>query len=192
MRDRAERVSARLYVLALLERGRADSLTPMGGRYYEEERVCEECGERFWGTTKANFCGAACRCRTWRKQRSMMGAVNVAALCAEVLRRRSGAQPYSKLYPRLFRALAAELRKSGWDPIELLMTLPDEPATDGDTDAPGGMEGAAPTRRRWLHPPDMEIEMLTARIRERTEQGRSTVWHEERIKQLRQVLEAQS
>ncbi len=56
---------------------------------------------------------------------------------------------------------------------------------------PVALKGQRLPRRRWLHPPDVEIEMLTARIRERTEQGRSTVWHEGRIKQLRKVLEAQ-
>lgn len=40
--------------------------------------------------------------------------------------------------------------------------------------------------------PDVEIERLTARIRERTAQGWSTAWHEARLKQLRKMLEAQA
>ncbi len=158
-------------------------------RYFEEERICEECGERFWGTVKANFCGVSCRCRAWRKQRSMVGGAQVAELCAQVLERRTGAGASSKLYPRLFRALAAELRKSGWDPIELLMTRPDEPASDEDI-APGGFEGKAPERRRWLHAPEREVELLAQDIQTRSAEGRSVTWHQKRHAQLQAVLAA--
>ncbi len=160
-------------------------------RYFEDERRCEQCGERFWGNTKANFCGAACRCRAWRQQRLMMGGVDVARLCGEVMRRRKSGEAYSKLYPQLFRALAAELRKSGWDPIELLMTRPDEPASDADT-SPGGFEGQAPTRRRWLHPPERELELLEQDIQTRSAEGRSVAWHKERHAQLQALLQARA
>jgi hypothetical protein len=163
------------------------------GRYYEDERRCEECGERFWGTAKANFCSTACRSRAWRKQRAERRAVGVAELCAQVLERRKGAQASpSKLYPRLFRALAVELRKLGWDPIELLMSWPDEPATDEGEEAPGGIEGSAPNRRRWLHAPADEIERLRRAIEERQYARRNTVWYEARLAQLERWMRMQS
>jgi hypothetical protein len=161
-------------------------------RYFEEERECEQCRQSFWGTAKANFCSTSCRARRWRADQSLRRSRELADLCAEVLRRRSAeSASWSKLMPRLFRAVAAELRRNGWDPIELLLDTPDEPAMPDDT-APGGIDGAAPRRRRWLHPPDVELAALEKRIAERQESGLSTRWHEGRRAQLLRALMAKS
>jgi hypothetical protein len=97
------------------------------------------------------------------------------------------AQSSGRLLARLFRACAAELRRRGLDPIELLMSVPDDPASDADT-APGGIRGAAPTRRKWLYPPEVELEKLDEVIAKRLERGHSVAWHEERREQLAEYL----
>ena len=83
--------------------------------------------------------------------------------------------------------VAVELRKRGWDPIELLLSAPDEPASPGDV-AAGGIEGAAPARRRWLHAPEEELALLETRIAERAERGKASPWHVERRSQLLRLL----
>ena len=111
-------------------------------------------------------------------------------LCAEVVQRgKLGGASYSKLLPRLFRATAAELRKRGWDPIELLISRPDEPASEPD-DAPGGIEGVSPQRRRWLYPPEVELEKLDAMIAERLKRGAGVTWFVERRAQIAEYLAA--
>lgn len=160
--------------------------------YYKVERACEECGERFWGTRRARVCSESCRGRLWRKQKSWRESVQLADLCKEILmRRNSSSASWSKLLPRLFRATAAELRRRGWDPLELLMGMPDEPVNDDDS-APGGIEGQAPHRRMWLHPPERELEIVELAIAQRAREGAALTWHEERRKQLLHILAARS
>lgn len=159
--------------------------------YYKVERACDECGESFW-STGAKVCSVACRSRQWRKNQAKARSVTLADICKEVMMRRaSGSASYSKLLPRLFRATAAELRKRGWDPIELLLTIPDDPATASDT-APGGIESTGPSRRMWLHAPERELELLKETIAEREEEGFSAKWHRERAATLEALLEARN
>ena len=88
---------------------------------------------------------------------------------------------YSKLLIRLLRLVAADLRKRGWDPVELLQGTPDDPIT-GNDDAPGGIEGEPPSRTKWLHSPALELELLEETIerRERTHGPGRSDWHEAR------------
>lgn len=157
--------------------------------YYKVERTCEECGEQFW-STGALVCSVACRSRQWRKNKAKERSVTLADICKEVMMRRaSGSASYSKLLPRLFRATAVELRKRGWDPFELLISMPDDPATPGDT-APGGIEREGTQRRKWLHAPEQELKLLEEKIAERGEHGVSTIWHRARAEKLRELLAA--
>jgi hypothetical protein len=167
----------------------ADMKTP--NRLYDVERTCEECGERFWGSPRAACCSSACYSRRYRARKARARILELGELCAEVLRRSErDSTSWSKLLPRLFRQAAVELRKLGWDPIELLLSVPQEPACDDDI-APGGISGVAPGRRRWLHPPDVEIELLTLLIAQRRSNGRSVDWHLRRLAKLRQVIEVE-
>jgi hypothetical protein len=93
------------------------------------------------------------------------------------------------LLPRVFRLVAAELQRRGWDPIVLLLSHPEEPATTEDS-APGGIEGSAPHRRRWLFTPAEEIEKLTAEIDARAARGCTSPWHRRRRQYLRAHLKA--
>lgn len=157
--------------------------------YYKVERVCEECGERFW-STGAHVCSVACRSRQWRKNRAKERSVTLADICKEVMMRRaSGSASYSKLLPRLFRATATELRKRGWDPVELLMSMPDDPATAADS-APGGIGLEGTQRRKWLHAPEEELKLLEEKIAQRGEDGLSVTWHRQRAQKLRELLAA--
>jgi len=173
---------ARDMIRAMVHVGMRDS-------YFQTERQCEECAEHFWGTEAARFCSKSCRQRAWRAGRpSLLRRGELADLCREVMHRaelQSGAA--SKLLPRLFRAVARELRSRGWDPIELLMSMPDEPASASDT-APGGIRGEPPTRRRWLYPPEVELEKLDALIAARLKRGDSVGWHLERREQIAEYL----
>lgn len=160
--------------------------------YFKAERTCEECGERFWGTAKARVCSDSCRGRLWRKQRSFRESVRLADLFKDFLdRRKAGDASWSKLLPRIFRATAAELRRRGWDPFELLLSMPDEPVSDSDK-SPGGIEGEAPRRRMWLHPPEREIKMLEAAVAQRLKEGLSIKWHCERREVLDRILRARA
>lgn len=160
-------------------------------RLYDVERICEECGERFWGSARASCCSPACYSRRWRVRKARARIVGLADICSEVLKRgEKGSASWSKLLPRLFRQTTVELRKLGWDPFELLLSVPNEPATDSDF-SPGGISGAAPGRRRWLHPPDVELELLTTLIVQRRASGRSVDWHLRRAETLRQIIEAE-
>jgi hypothetical protein len=157
--------------------------------YYKVERSCEECGERFW-STGAQVCSVACRSRRWRKNQAKERSVTLADICKEVMMRRAvGSAAYSKLLPRLFRATATELRKRGWDPLELLMSMPDDPATPHDT-SPGGIATDGSQRRKWLHAPEQELKLLEEKIAERQQDGLSTTWHSQRAEKLREVLNA--
>jgi hypothetical protein len=176
--------------MSLVSESRAGRTSRMP-TYYKVERACEECGERFW-STGARVCSVACRSRQWRKQKAMERSATLANICKEIMMRRaSGSASYSKLLPRLFRATAAELRKRGWDPIELLMSMPEDPATTSDT-APGGIENDGSQRRKWLHPPEEELKLLDETIAEREEQGFSTTWHRARAEKLRELLATRS
>jgi hypothetical protein len=160
--------------------------------YFKLERVCAECGEKFWGTRGAQFCSSPCRARQWRRSNAVTQAESLADICKEILMRRTGGSAsYSKLLPRLFRVTAAELRKRGWDPIELLLSIPDDPASATDT-APGGIEGQSPRRRKWLHPPERELELLKEKIEEREEDGLPADWHRARVQQLEAILAARA
>jgi hypothetical protein len=162
----------------------------MRGSYSQSERQCDACGEMFWGTEAAQFCSKPCRQRSWRARQAWAGLrePGLPGLCRELLERgQLGGGSYSKLLPRLFRATAAELRKRGWDPIELLINRPDEPASDPDT-APGGIAGVSPHRRRWLYPPEVELERLDALIAARLKRGESVTWHLERREQIAAYL----
>lgn len=118
--------------------------------------------------------------------------MTLAELCAEVLRRKeSGSQAFTKLLPRLFRQAAVELRRRGWNPFELLMSLPDEPSTPEDM-APGGVTTTNGTRRRWLHTPEKELELLTEVIARRIASGKSIAWHKRRAETLLGLLQAQT
>ncbi|MDB4989832.1 MAG: hypothetical protein JWN04_5010 [Myxococcaceae bacterium] len=158
----------------------------------QHERTCQQCGEPFWGGARENFCSASCRARRWRAAQAARRSIELAELCEEILRRRTdGSASYSKLLPRALRAVATELRKRGWDPIELLLTHPRDPATLKD-EAPGGFEGDAPERRRWLYPPERELDLLNQTLRERIERGLSVRWHLERQELLLRVLHARA
>jgi hypothetical protein len=158
--------------------------------YFKVERTCEECGEQFWGTAGARCCSGACRGRRWRAEQSKtVRSAELEELCKAVARRPTlGAESYSKLLPRLFRAVAADLRKRGWDPIELLMGIPDEPVSESDQ-SPGGIELEGDKRRMWLHPPERELELLAKSIRDREDEGLSIEWHTARRQQLVTLLE---
>jgi hypothetical protein len=163
----------------------------MRGSYSQIERVCDACGEKFWGTEAALYCSKPCRQRSWRARQTWTGLreVGLPGLCAEVVERGSklGGASYSKLLPRLFRATAAELRKRGWDPIELLINRPEDPASESDA-ALGEMEGASPPRRRWHYPPEVELERLDAMIAERLKRGAGVTWFLERRAQIAEYL----
>jgi len=157
---------------------------------FHTERVCEGCGERIWGTRARRFCEKACQQRAWRAARSnpFERGSDLPALCAIVMKRADlGGSDAGKLLPRLFRAVARELRLRGWDPIELLMTHPQDPASDSDT-APGGIEGQPPARRKWLYPPELEIEKLDTLIAQRLERGEPVSWQVERREQIAEYL----
>lgn len=160
------------------------------GKFYEHERSCDECGNPFWGTARARYCSAVCRVRHWRAVNAHGPAISVSTICIEILaRQQDGGGSYSKLLPRFFRGIARDLRARGWDPIQLLLATPDEPVTASD-DAPGGIEGSAPNRRRWLHPPEREIILLDEAIALRLESKRSIEWHLARRQQLQAALAA--
>jgi len=156
--------------------------------YYKTERICLECAEPFWGTAGANFCSAACRSRDWRMRQARERSEALGALCEEVTaRRQAGRGSYSKLLPRLLRAVATELRQRGRDPIQILSGAPQDPITDHD-DSPGGIEGTAPHRWKWLHPPERELQMLDQAIAERGARGTTTDWYETRRAQLLKAI----
>ena len=163
----------------------------MVSSYARSERRCEWCGERFWGTARAVYCSKSCRQRAYRaKQPYGLGPSELSGLCAHMLsgEGRVGRSSPRKLVPRLFRAAAKELRKQGWDPIELLLSEPDDPASDDDT-APGGIEGEVPKRRKWLYPPEVELAKIEAQIIQRRLEGSGVGWYERRRDQLVRLLE---
>ena len=151
---------------------------------------CESCGELFWGAERAKYCSQPCRLRSWRaRRRSRMQQPLHVELCQEVVRRHQGSAEgaASKLLPRLFRAVAAELRRRGWDPIELLMSTPDEPASETDR-AAVVMSGQPPALRKWLYPPEVELEKLEVLISDRLLHGEDVSWHLERREQIAEYL----
>jgi hypothetical protein len=158
---------------------------------YRVERLCGECGEPLWATERQRFCDEVCqqRARRARNSHPFKTGRDLATLCSAVLERAKpgSVEPAAKLLPRLFRAVARELRSRGWDPIELLMTTPEDPASEDDV-APGGISGTRPHRRKWLYPPEAELEKLAAIIAKREEQGHSVAWHVERMEQIREYL----
>ncbi len=162
----------------------------MAETWYAQEYRCEECGEQFWAARTSQFCSSGCRGRAWRKRRGRGGAPDLADLCEEFLGRRAvGSRTYSKLYPQMLRAVAAELRTRGWDPISLLLSHPDDPSHPEDT-APGGIEkGAGVRRRKWLHPPEQEIDLLLEAIEMRRQDNRSVAWHVDRLEVLKKWLD---
>jgi hypothetical protein len=160
--------------------------------FFDREQQCEECVEPFWARRRSRYCSSGCRSRAWRRRNTGSRSAELAEICAEVLQRReAGSAAYSKLLPRLFRRAAAELRTRGWDPLELLISTPDEPATDQD-EAPGGIEGTTPTRRRWHHPPDVEVQLLVTTIEQRAAEGQKSPWHTRRLAQLMAALEGRA
>jgi hypothetical protein len=161
-------------------------------RLFEVERFCDECGEPFWGGPRARFCSGSCRSKHWRAKTAKARAVMLSEVCREVLRRADdGSGAYSKLLPRLFRQAAVELRRRGWDPFELLLSTPDEPATNEDL-APGGVTCQRGIRRRWLHAPERESELIRDRIAQRLAAGKSVEWHQRRLATLDRVLQERS
>lgn len=159
-------------------------------RYLEQERTCEECGERFW-SARARYCSKKCSYRRWRTERHSLFAKDILAICRDmILRADAGSDSWSKLLPRLLRATGAELRRRGMDPFSVLMSSPDEPVNEGE-DAPGGIEGEPPKRTRWLHPPDEELKKLEAEIVKREASGHSAQWHRERRVTLLRYMIAQ-
>jgi hypothetical protein len=153
-------------------------------------RVCAWCGGTFWGSARARFDSSSCRGRYRRANLAHRGAPVLAAACQEILDRRDACSAsYSKLIPRVFRAAAAELQRRGWDPIELLISHPDDPAADPDT-APGGIEGEGMQRRKWLYPPEEEALKLRGAIRMRSKKGQSVAWHQARLQTLEKALAA--
>lgn len=162
----------------------------MHGPYFKASLTCDECGERFWGMERARYCSSACRQRGYRARKPGLGP-ELGDVCREVVERledRYRGVP-SKLLPRLFRATAAELRRRGWDPIELLMGMPQDPVTQSDA-SPGGIEHYGSRKRKWLHPPEVELQKLEAAIALREEERLSTEWHRERREKLLRLLEA--
>lgn len=158
-------------------------------RLYEDERICAECGEPFWGSARAACCKSACYSRRWRARTAKSHSVSLAEVCQEVLLRRdAGSHAYSKLLPRLFRQAAVELRRRGWDPIELLLGIPDEPATPDDL-APGGVTRTGRARRRWLHAPEKEVELILERMAQRKAAGKPVEWHIRRLETLTRLLQ---
>lgn len=153
--------------------------------YYKAERVCEECGGAFWGTARSRTCSGSCRSRQWRAAKAQERSRALAELCERiVLRHKAGSASYSKLLHRLLRTVAGELRERGWNPLEVLCGVPEDPVT-GTDEAPGGIDGVAPNRVKWLHPPEDELQLLERSIAARQAQGRSVAWHEARVAQLR-------
>lgn len=158
-------------------------------RLFEDEHLCDECGEPFWGGARARFCSGRCRSRGWRAKMSKARAVTLAEVCRAILERIDAeSDAYSKLLPRLFRQAAVELSRRGWDPLQLVLSIPDEPATETDI-APGGVTRRGGSRRRWLHAPEDECELLRTRIEQRVGAGKSIAWHLRRLETLDRVLE---
>lgn len=159
--------------------------------HFHDERQCQQCGERFWGISRALYCSSSCRQQAYRARQPFgMGTTELRDLCARMVdaERGDGASTPRKLLPRLFRAVARELRVQGWDPIELLLTMPDDPVSADDT-APGGVEGEAPARRKWLLSPEEELRRVDEQIAIRRLDGGGIAWYERRRAQLLQVLE---
>lgn len=155
---------------------------------YQVTRSCEECGESFWGTARARFCCQRCRKRRWRAVQTRT-PLELAELCTAILdRSQAGSDAYGKLLPRLFRVVAAELRRREWDAIELLLSIPDEPAP-APSDDHSDNSGAARTVRRWLRPPDSELAEIEGLIKERESAGLSVEWHLHRRQQLQRFVE---
>lgn len=150
--------------------------------YYKRERTCDECGSTFWGTAGANFCSSSCRARRWRELRVLNRSRALAETCEMVVRYSKGrSAAYSKVLIRLLRLVAADLRRRGWDPVELLNGNPEDPVTDAD-DSLGGIEGESPNRVKWLHSPALELELLEEAIerREKSHGPGKSDWHEAR------------
>jgi hypothetical protein len=155
---------------------------------YQVTRTCVECGESFWGTARSRFCCQRCRKRRWRAIQTRT-PLELGELCAEILNRsQAGSDAYGKLLPRLFRVVGAELRRREWDPIELLLSIPDEPAPAPDADI-SDASGAPRPRRRWLRPPDSELAEIERLIEERESAGLSVEWHQHRRQQLQRFVE---
>ena len=162
-----------------------------GVTYSKSERRCDQCGEPFWGTARATYCSKACRQRAARAREPYGLGGELAALCAQMIeaKREDDESSPRKLLPRLFRAVARELREQGWDPIELLLAQrPDDPVSEDDT-APGGIEGVSGRRRKWLFPPEEELERLQEVILQRKSEGSGVEWYERRRDQLRRLLQ---
>lgn len=152
-------------------------------RSYDEAKRCEVCGEACWGPKHRRTCSSSCRSRRNRliKARAPLGLEEVAR---EILTlKESGSAAYSRLLPHLFREVAAELRRRGWNPIELLLTIPDEPVGESELDHDGSLPA-----RKWLRPPEQELENIERLILERQRDGRSTEWHFVRREELRRAL----
>lgn len=158
--------------------------------FFQDLRTCEECGEKLWGSATQMFCSKECRQRSFRARKAWHnGHVDLVQVCAMIAGKRDVLSSHpGKLLPRLFRMTAVELRKRGWDPIELLMSIPDDPVHDEGEGEPVTTKDGT-TRRRWHHPPEVEIEKLEARILERKKRGDGTEWYEKRRAQLVRYLE---
>lgn len=162
----------------------------MPGPSVLHERACQQCGERFWGGARARYCSSSCRQQSYRaRQPYGLGPTELRDLCARMAgaTRDDELSSPRKLLPRLFRAVARELRAAGWDPIELLLTMPDAPVSEDDS-APGGIHGEAPARRKWLLSPEDELRRLDEQISQRLAEGSGVAWHMQRRKQILRVL----
>jgi hypothetical protein len=163
----------------------------MIGSSGRSERRCGCCGELFWGSARAAYCSGACRQRSYRARHPYgLGASELSELCERVISgdRNAGQCSARKLLPRLLRAAAKEMRKQGWDPVELLLSKPDDPASDDDT-APGGIEGSSPHRKKWLYAPEEELARIEQKIIQRRLEGSGVGWYERRRDQLARLLE---
>ena len=161
--------------------------------YFKVERICDECGAPFWGTRRARFGSAKCRRRAFRKKLFAVSTdqrTELAAAMSEVVARVAASQPYAKLLPRAFRMMAAELRRRGTDPLELLYIWHDDPVSEHD-EAPGGIEVAGAIRRKWLYSPEAELRLLDAEIAQRAANSHASPWHIARRDRLRALLATQ-
>lgn len=145
----------------LIELAAGGAPKPTTGRSTARTRSCGFCQVELWGTARSQYCSSACRAAAWRARRNRAEADAISKLCQKLSRNRTN-QP---LQTSLFRLLATDLRRRGWDLEQLLRTTPDFPVVDAALDpAPGGITGEAPRRIRWLLHREDEIDFVLSRV----------------------------
>jgi hypothetical protein len=158
--------------------------------YYRVERICLQCCAPFWGTAGANFCSATCRGRAWRAHKVLSESSALLEVCKEVIGRiELGSLSHSKLLTRLLRVTATELIRRGWDPVELLLSRPDEPVHPLDVVASGSPTGPA---IKPLHSPSEELALVEHVLADREARKSPRAWRARRRAELLAVADARA